>query len=77
MQTNIPEEIKNYYKACAINRDRLGVNPIVNQIDKKILEAIIIGVEQKTYFRKRNDVYTIKETVIGAGRPPKKIMVIM
>ncbi len=77
MQSIIPEEIKNYYKACAISRDRMGVIPIVDQLDKKILEAIIVGVDQKIYFRKRNNVYTIKESVIGAGRNrEKKILVI-
>jgi len=67
MQTNIPVAIKNYYKACAIDRDKEGVIPMVNQIDRKILSAIIIPLEQKIYFRERNGIYTIKESVIGAG----------
>lgn len=67
MYSEVPEEIKNYYKACAITRDRIGVVPLVDQISKEILEAIIITSDQKTYFRKRNNVYTIKESIIGAN----------
>ena len=63
---NLPAEIKNYYKICAIDRDRDGVIPMTDQIDKKALNIIIPENQQKIYFRERNGIYTIRENIIGA-----------
>jgi hypothetical protein len=67
---NLPQEIKNYYKICAIDRDRDGVIPMVDQIDKKALNILIPENQQKIYFRERNGVYTVRENIIGAGSRP-------
>ena len=65
---NIPTEIKNYYKICAIDRDREGVSPLPNQVERKALQILISETQHKIYFRERNGIYTIKENIIGAGR---------
>ena len=63
------ETIKQYYRLCSINDEK--PNPVYNQIDEKVMNAIIGKKHIELYLKKDAKGYIVKENVIGAKQKTK------
>lgn len=61
------EKIKRYYQLCGVKSPEERPVPIVNLINEKALEDIFTRKHVELFFRRTDNVYKLRETVIGGG----------
>ena len=61
------EKVIEYYKLCSIKPKSKQLIPLVNQIQKNIVNIIFTRKHVEGFLDEREGVYYIRESVIGAG----------
>lgn len=76
------DSIKKYYKVCDIKPKSKQPNPVINQIDQKVINVVFTKKQVFMYLTRdtsNNNVrITVKESIVGGGkkRNSERVLVI-
>lgn len=70
--------IIEYYKFCSVRSKNEEIVPIQSLVKEQAITAILTEEQKTLYLKPYGNAYTVRETVIGAGRKAgtEKIIII-